>query len=379
MNGRSGSRPTARTPRVAMIPLLPSMNAATRTFCCTPLEYLAEHGITGAVLPPSGNGVYQWLQRPESRFRVLFAALYWYGLVAPRRLLHIARALRYDVIFVQRGMLRYASAPVLEALLWLSAGKLLGRKIVYHCDDALHTVANPRYYRARCRMADWVVTGSDEVASFARSVNPRVWRFSAPLEVRRYPVKRHGSDGERALVIGWVGTLANNSLPMVTGALERVCRERPVRVKVVSDRPFHAAGFGQRLEWEPWSVDRRFSVFEDLDIGIMPLADGPYERGKEAFKLKEYMAAGLPVVCSPVGQNRSVVEHGVVGFFARSERDWVRCLERLIDDPALRAKLGQAGREIAEATFDFPRQARRLGAFLCAIHRGLDPNTVARS
>jgi len=206
-------------------------------------------------------------------------------------------------------------------------------------------------------------------------VNPRVWRFSAPLEVQRYPVKRHDA-AERTPIIGWVGTLPQNFLPLVTGALARICRERLVRVKVVSDQPFHTAELIERLEWEPWSADRRFSVFEELDIGIMPLADGPYERGKEAFKLKEYMAAGLPVVCSPVGHNQRVVKHGVVGFFARSEQDWVLYLERLIDNPTLRARLGRAGREFAETTFDFPEQARRLGAFFWAVHQGLDPDSL---
>ena len=344
-----------------MIPMLPGGNAATRTFCHKPLEHLASRGVTGRVLAPSGDRAYRLLNRGNGRARKVLAAAYWYGLVVPRRLLHVAAALRYDVIFVQRGMLRYASPPVFEALVWLLAGKLLGRTILYHCDDALHTVANPRYYRARFRMADWVITGSEEVAAFASSVNPRVWRYSAPIEVRRYPVKQHLARGR---TIGWVGTLPDDSLPLVRGALARVCSERDVYVKVVSARPFRLPELGERSVWEPWSPARRFSVFDDLDIGIMPLADEPYQRGKEAFKLKEYMAAGLPVVCSPVGHNRQVVAHGVVGYFARSEHEWVQCLERLIDDPELRARLGRAGRQVAETTFDYPGHMRRFGEFL---------------
>jgi glycosyltransferase involved in cell wall biosynthesis len=360
----SGQRPPLR---IAMIPLLPGANAATRTFCHGLLEHLAASGITGRVLAPSGDRAYRLLHRAGGRARVPLAAVYWYGLVLPRRIVHLAVALRYDVVLVQRGMLRYASPPVLEALLWLLAGKLLGRTVLYHCDDALHTVANPRWYRARCRMAHWVITGSEEVAAFAGAVNPRVWRFSAPIEVRRYPVRQHRASGR---TIGWVGTLPDDSLPLVGGALARVCRERDVRVKVVSGRPFRLPELGERSVWEPWSPTRRFSVFGDLDIGIMPLADEPYQRGKEAFKLKEYMAAGVPVVCSPVGHNRQVVQHGVVGFFARSEHDWVRHLERLIDDPELRARLGRAGRQVAETTFDYPRLARRFGEFLRAVHQG---------
>jgi hypothetical protein len=223
------------TLRIAMIPMLPGGNAATRTFCNGPLEYLAQSGVTGRVLAPSSDRAYRLLNHANSRARVLLAAVYWYAVVMPRRIVHVAAALRYDVIFIQRGMLRYASPPVFEALVWLVAGKLLGRTILYHCDDALHTVANPRYYRARCRMADWVITGSEEVAAFASSVNPRVWRFSAPIDVQRYPVRQHWARGR---TIGWVGTLPDDSLPLVSGALVRVCRERDVCVKVVSGRPF---------------------------------------------------------------------------------------------------------------------------------------------
>ena len=143
-----------------------------------------------------------------------------------------------------------------------------------------------------------------------------------------------------------------------------------MRVKVVSGRPFRLPELGERSVWEPWSPGRRFAVFGDLDIGIMPLADEPYQRGKEAFKLKEYMAAGVPVVCSPVGHNRQVVQHGVVGFFAHSEHEWVRHLERLIDEPELRARHGRAGRQVAETTFDYPGHARRFGEFLWAVHQG---------
>jgi glycosyltransferase involved in cell wall biosynthesis len=361
-------RPVERTDcglRVAMLPMLPRLNAATRAFCERPLHYLGAHGISGRLFEPSSNRLYRWLQHPQTRWRRPLAALYWYGLVLPQRLGQLVQVLGYDIIFIQRGLLRHRSPPVLEAVLWFLAGRLLGRLIVFHCDDALHAVVRPNWYRARCRMADWVVTGSDEVASFARTVNPNVWRFGAPIEVDRYPVKRHHATAP--VTIGWVGNHAEECLMPVVAALARVCQQRRARVKVISDRPFEPPQLGDQVVWEPWSLDRRFSLFAELDIGIMPLMDTPYDRGKEAYKLKEYMAAGIPVVCSPVGQNREVVEHATVGYFARTEQEWVEHLVRLIDDADLRASLGSEGRRLAEARYAFPLQARRLAAFLWAI------------
>jgi glycosyltransferase involved in cell wall biosynthesis len=351
-----------KTLRVAMLPMLPTVNAATRAFCERPLHYLADHGIVGRLFEPSSNRLYRWLNRPRSRFRRPLAAIYWYGMVLPRRLIQLPQVLSYDIIFIQRGLLRHRSLPVLEAVLWLLGGRLLGRRIVYHCDDALHEVVQPGRYRVRFRLADWVVTGNREVAEFAHTVNSKVWRFDAALEVDRYPTKRH-PDAD-PVVVGWVGHGAEKYLRPVLGALRHVCRERPVWIKVVSDRRLEAPELGDRLIWEPWSLERRFALFADFDIGIMPLADTPYDRGKEAYKLKEYMATGLPVVCSPVGHNLEVVEHGTVGFFAGTEQEWVDYLIRLADDPDLRARLGVAGRRIVEQRYSFPARARDMAEFL---------------
>jgi glycosyltransferase involved in cell wall biosynthesis len=351
-----------------MFATVPSINAATRAFCYRPLPYLEQQGISGQVLEPSGNGAFQWFRRPGTVVKGPLAVFYWCIVVAPRRLLQVLRALSYDVIFVQRHLFRYCSPPVLEAVLWLVAGRVLGRRIVYHCDDALHVATRASYYRARFRMADWVVTGNREVAEYAATVNPNVWVFSAPLDGDCYPIKRHGPT--TPVTIGWVGHFPEQYLGWMVPVLAKVCAERPVRIKVISDQPFNPSELDGRLAFEPWSMRREFAVFGDFDIGIMPLQDDPFSRGKEAFKLKEYMAAGLPVVCSPVGLNREVTRHGVTGYFATCEKEWLQYLLRLIDDPELRAKMGAEGRRRFEQHHDLPTQARRLGAFLWAVHQG---------
>ena len=104
----------------------------------------------------------------------------------------------------------------------------------------------------------------------------------------------------------------------------------------------------------------------------MPLADTPYNRGKEAFKLKEYMAAGLPVVCSPVGHNCEVVENGVTGLFATTENEWVDALLRLVDDSGLRASMGAEGRRVVAERYSLPEQSERLARFFWAISNGSD-------
>lgn len=353
--------------RVVMLPMMPAGNAATRAVCLRPLPYLRAHGIEGRAFLPSSEELYRRFQRSAGRRRYLDAVAYWYGLVLPRRLVHLVRALRADVIVVQRGLGHYAAPPLLELLLWVLADRLLGRAVLYHCDDALYAVAPAAFYRQRFAAAHWVLTGSAAVARYARRVNPHVWGWEGAVAVERYPVKRHSL--HRPVTIGWTGHLAQRFFDPLVPVLARVCTARDARVRVVSERPYVHPSLGERLVWERWTPTREFTLFQDFDIGVMPLADTAYNRGKEGYKLKEYMAAGLPSVCSPVGHNREVIRHGVTGFFAANADAWVAYLLRLIDDVALRARMGAAARADAEARFSLAARAGSLAALLHAVAR----------
>lgn len=348
--------------RVAFFGLLPADNAATRIFCVRPLPRLRQQGIDGESFPPSSPAVFHGFRSSRRLLGPLLAALYWYAVVAPARVTQLPGALACDVIFVQRGLLRYRSRPMLEAVLWLIGRRLLGRRLVYHLDDALYTVAPERRIAQRCRHADLVLTGNAEIAAFARSAGGRVERLDGWVETSRYRPKRHSV--RTPVIIGYTGSLPEHHVVPIAAALREVCGDGRARVRVVSRDPFSVPALEGLLDWERWSAEREFSLFEDFDIGVMPLEDNEYNRAKEAYKIKEYMAAGLPVVCSPVGHNRVVVEDGVNGLHAATAQDWTRQLSRLVDDAGLRASFGAAGRETMEERYDADRQTARLGELL---------------
>ena len=243
--------------------------------------------------------------------------------------------------------------------------RIRGRKLVYHCDDALWNVSRSSYYRRRFAIADLVLTGNREIAAFAREVNPSVRLFDGMVDVGEYGMKLH--EKKAVVVIGWVGHFAPERIGVVREALARVCDGGKATVKIVSDRAYQDPLLGDSLEFETWSLEREFELFADFDIGIMPLADTPYNRGKEAFKIKEYMAAGLPVVCSPVGHNTQVVEHGQSGFFAATEDDWVTYLNRLVEDADLRRSFGARARETVERRYSLEPQALKLAEHLRVV------------
>ena len=120
----------------------------------------------------------------------------------------------------------------------------------------------------------------------------------------------------------------------------------------------------------PWDEATEVDMLQQLDAGIMPLPDSPWERGKCGFKLIQYMACGLPVVASPVGVNREIVEQGVNGFFASTPEEWEQALRTLLLDTILRERMGQAGRKKVEERYSLQMTGPRLAALLKSVVKG---------
>ena len=134
-----------------------------------------------------------------------------------------------------------------------------------------------------------------------------------------------------------------------------------------------ASSLGLSMASEVWSEQTEVESIKKLDIGVMPLRDGPFERGKCGYKLIQYMACGLPVVASPVGVNTTLVEHGVNGFLATSLGEWESALRTLATDPALRHRMGQAGRVKVERDYSLQVAAPKLAGWL------VEAASIARS
>jgi hypothetical protein len=328
----------------------PVDDRASGTFCVLPATRSADRGVTGTVFAPSSPALHESFYRRKTRGWRLRAAIYWYGIVLPRRLVQILRARRYDVIFVQRSMFRWSSPPVLE---WF-ARRLTGLPIAYHLDDGIWLAARREWSVRRCRIATTVVTGNEAIAEFARAAGAHVTHIEYAVDASAYPVKRHGEHSPVA--IGYTGIAPDDHLAPVEVPLREACEATGARVKIVGGmaRPALPA-LADHLDWRPWDPDDEYSWAADFDIGIMPLADTEIHRTKEPLKIKEYMAAGLPLVLSPVGHNRRVVTDGREGFFAASDSEWRERCELLVEDARLRAEMGARGRQLILERYDLPR------------------------
>jgi glycosyltransferase involved in cell wall biosynthesis len=114
------------------------------------------------------------------------------------------------------------------------------------------------------------------------------------------------------------------------------------------------------MELREWSEASEIADVQAMDIGIMPLLDRPFERGKSGYKLIQYMACGLPVVASPVGVNSEIVAEGLNGFLAANNDGWRQALSTLIGEPGMRRRFGQVGRKLAVKSFSLASQEPRL-------------------
>jgi glycosyltransferase involved in cell wall biosynthesis len=153
-------------------------------------------------------------------------------------------------------------------------------------------------------------------------------------------------------------------LQLIEGALRELARARRFRFVAIGVDDLALKGID--TECRPWRAETEVEDLWSLDVGIMPLVDDPWTRGKCAMKAIQYMGVGIPAVVSPVGANRAVVPDGVCGFHAACPADWVRALERLLDSADLRAHMGAQGRRRVEQLYSAEVQAPCVGALLKA-------------
>ena len=203
-----------------------------------------------------------------------------------------------------------------------------------------------------------VIAGNDYLAGFARAAGARTVVLPTPVDTDAV-VPGEAKAHER-VVIGWIGTKGNlKHLKAIAGSLKKVTETRPdALIRVISDSKPDMPGL--QFEYKPWSAKDELGDLQGFDIGIMPLADDAWTRGKGGFKLLQYMAAGVTAVASPVGINRDIVLQGESGFLAGSEEAWVKSLVTLIDDGALRANMGRRGRERAVREYSLSTYRERL-------------------
>lgn len=353
--------------RVLALTVRPVEGPDTRYRIMQYLPLLTQEGFTVEHRHLLSSTFYRRQQRKELSFFDVFR----YSAAVLKRAWHLLRHHHdYDTIWISRELMPLGP-PIMERLLF----SRFSGKVIMDFDDALFQ-ADPlggfmhrhirdfnkyTYIAPRCTA---IVCGNMFLADYFKQFCPNTVIISTCVDHNRYAaIPRIPSPAGRVRV-GWIGTATNRGhVELLQKPIEALAR----RV----DFEFISVGLSEPLAWNiphirnlSWSLAHELEYFGNFDIGVMPLEDSIFTRGKCAFKLIQYLAAGLPVVASPVGANCEVVEHGVHGFLADTDKEWEQSLERLILDADLRKRMGEAGKQRIYEQYSLHRCGPQYAALL---------------
>ncbi len=274
-----------------------------------------------------------------------------------RRLRDVYRVGREDIVVIHR------EAFLTRGTFFERALRRRSRHLVFDFDDAiwhmdvseankrLSWLKDPSKTDRIIAMADLVIAGNDYLAEHARAFNANVVVIPTVIDTTLYkPMQRPRSDGR--VTIGWTGSLTSVAhLALAVPTLRNVQQRFGDKVvfRVISDRLFEAQGL--QVENVRWNSATEVEDLAPIDIGIMPLPDNEWSRGKCGFKGLQYMGMGKAVVLAEVGVNKVIVRHGVNGLLASSPRDLEAHLVQLVEDAELRARLGVEARRTVEERY----------------------------
>ena len=343
--------------KVLLLSRYAALGASSRVRFLQYLPYFLSQGVEVSVAPLFSDAYLRALYQGYSRWREVLTG---YG----RRIWTLLKVRQFDVVIVEKELFPFMPALVEKVL------RALGVRYVVDYDDALfhrydcHPRAMVRWLLGKkidavMRHAAFVVAGNDYLAERARHAGAqRVELIPTVVDTKRYQPRTGGYNA--VPVVGWIGNpQTSRYLRSLLPVFESLQKEVSVRFGAVGALPEDFAG--TPVETRPWSEETEVAAIQQFEIGIMPLEDSPWERGKCGYKLIQYMACGLPVVASPVGVNREIVVSGENGQLADTKDEWRIALRNLLEGgPSVREAMGRRGRDRVENWYSLKVQAPRL-------------------
>ncbi len=290
-----------------------------------------------------------------------------------KRLWVLRKYYQYDVIYMQRELLPFGP-PILERLL-----KKSKTKIIFDYDDALFIHKRSTYNKAASffrsadktikifKTVDCVVAGNRYLKEKAKEYCDQVVILEVAEDSKRIQQRSNHTNKEE-VTIGWLGSTSTIKYTrLISNALIRIHKKYP-KVQFVfmgGDPDFQIPNLP--IKHMTWSLDNELKALELFDIGIMPLPDEEWSKGKSGGKARTYMTAGVVAVCTGVGYNRELIKHGATGFLCNDEQQWYNALTLAIEDSELRQRIANNARAYVIDHFDLEKQAQKLVNILNAI------------
>ena len=329
------------------------------------LPYLGEQGFTftwSYLLNEKDDGIFYSQGRLFGKVFILLKNLL-------TRIQDWMRFSKFDIIFIQRESLFLGSA-FFEQRAFRS-----GAKVIFDFDDSIwladtspgnkkwEWIKRPEKFNTALQNAHLVLAGNEYLASAARPFNANTRIIPTTIDTDVH-VPKNATIDKKQLVIGWSGSISTiKHFTRLVPVLKEVKKKHPqVRFKVIADKQFTHPEL--EIEGVKWQADTEVDELNTFDIGLMPLPDDAWSRGKCGLKGLSYMACGIATVMSPVGVNCQIISDGRNGLLASPDEDWMKALDFLIENEKERREIGLSGRETVVNQFSVKANRHLyLGAF----------------
>lgn len=296
------------------------------------IDRLAEHGVVVQEHKPFSEKTYY--------FPGPFKAMVKFG--------GLFRSREADMVWISRGFVEG----------YETFERLLKRPRVLDVDDAVW-LRGPfgRFTMPDiARAMDAMIVGNSYLAEYFSKYCKEVHIVPTAIDLDRYTLRPESAhEPPEKFVIGWTGSSSNfKYLDTIESVLNRFIQEHDrAELILIADRPWEYRLLPpEKVRFVRWSVEEEVSVLHSMSVGLMPLADDKWSWGKCAFKMLQYMGVGLPVIVSPVGMNRDVLQKADIGFAASSPEQWYEALVSLYEEKSHGVELGLAGRKVVEQFYN---------------------------
>lgn len=323
-------------------------------------DYFEKNNIKITFCPFYTKKMYSYLYEKGHSFKKIFNVLARLLI----RLKQVFSAINYDLVYL------HLEASPLRVLFFEKLLVLLGKPIIYDIDDLIYLpkkrnltrivsfifAKTPKKVNYLMTKSKYVIVCTNYLKSYSLKFNRNVINISSTINTDTYLPKKHTE--KKQVCVGWSGSHSTAPyLKILAGVLKKLQKKYNIKIKVIGDSSFKIEGLN--IEAKNWNEKTEIEDLKEIDIGLYPLPKDEWVFGKSGLKALQYMALGIPPVCSAIGTNFEIISDGKDGFLARSDKEWFEKISLLIENKELRKKIGIEARKKVEKKYSVKVNAPR--------------------
>ncbi|NOX65193.1 MAG: glycosyltransferase family 4 protein [Chlorobi bacterium] len=330
------------------------MGASSRYRTLQYFPFFETMGVSCTHSPLFGDDYLNSLYQKKNRGIIILKSFFY------RASLLIFRIANYDLIVIEKEIFPYFSAIFERYLFYKKTPYLLDYDdAIFHNYDKSNCILIRQLFKNKIptviKNSRGVIAGNNYLLEYVkRYKSDKVYYLPTVINVNKYTPKVEGSNEK--FIVGWIGSPSTSkNIIMLNNPLKRFCYKHDATIRLIGFDKDMASSLEFPHEVINWVHDHESNEISKFNVGIMPLIDSPFNRGKCGLKLIQYHGCALPVIASPVGVNKKIISHGHNGFLANSDNDWYVYLELLYKNNSLRQQMGERGRNKIEEEYNLDK------------------------